>query len=311
MTRKPPIVYMGTPAFAVPALNALLQEGFEVVEVLTQPDRPAGRGKKLQMSQVKKTALDRGLKVSHPQNITQHLIKQKQVYTSCVFIVCAFGRILSRKVLSIPKQTINIHASLLPKYRGAAPIHAAIKNGETKTGVSIMKVVYELDAGDVMLSKDIAIQDDDDLESMTDKLSHLGAQALVEALNLLEEDKAIWVPQDEAKVSYAPKIDSSMNQIKWDQNVVDVHCFIKSFSPKPGAITSLNGKPLKIISSFPAEGPFEKRALAGSLEKTKKQLYVACHDGWLTIDKVQLQGKKTMPIKDFLNGYQHKIEKFV
>jgi len=303
-----PIVFMGTPNFAVPALEALIQEGYKVVEVFTQPDRPSGRGKKIQIPPVKKAALEHGLVVSQPKNLTKAIVSQSKSYEDCVFVVCAFGRILSQKILDVPRETINIHASRLPKYRGAAPIHAALKHGDPSAGVSIMKVVYALDQGDVMLTKDTPIEKYDNLGSLTQKLSQLGSSALIEALPLVISGRAQWIPQDDRQASYASKINPQEAKILWDQDAEHIYAFIRSYAPKPGAYSYLDGKPVKIIEAYPTprEGTDHR---PGIVIREKKKLVVACGTGAVEIRRIQLQGKKVMAVADFLNGYTKDIDK--
>ncbi|MCB1197777.1 MAG: methionyl-tRNA formyltransferase [Deltaproteobacteria bacterium] len=299
------IVYFGTPEFAVAPLQKIVEAGYEVKAVVTQPDRPSGRGKKLQAPAVKTYALSQGLFVLQPEKINKETQATLASFAADLFVVCAYGKILSQKIIDMPKHIINIHASLLPKYRGAAPIHAAICAGEKETGVSIMKIVKELDAGDVMLMKPLPISHDDNLETVTTKLSDVGAQAIMQAIEKIVQQEVQWQPQNEVLATYAHKIHPDDGKVMWNQPAAQIHNFIRSFAPQPGAFTYINDEKIKILSTQITDQVTQERP--GSLYKDKKSLYVACSDFWIEIKMLQPLGKKMMDVSSFLNGYRKSL----
>ena len=224
-----------------------------------------------------------------------------------LFVVCAYGKILSQKVIDTPKHIINIHASLLPKYRGAAPIHAAIKNGDSETGISIMKIVKELDAGAVMLIRTTPISAQDNLESVTSRLSEIGAHAICDAVKKIEADDVQWAEQNHTAATYAHKIQPDDAKINWNGAAVDVHNFIRSYAPAPGAFTMFHDDKIKIMQSKINSDQIP--APAGTVVRGKKNLSIACSDHWLDILTLQPVGKKVMDIASFLNGYRKDIKR--
>lgn len=301
------IVYFGTPSFAVAPLQALIQSKYTVKAVVTQPDRPAGRGKKLHPPEVKVFAQEQGIEVLQPEKITKDILDILQGFNADVFVVCAYGKILSQKLIDLPMYIINIHASILPAYRGAAPIHQSIKNGDNISGVSIMKIVKELDAGDVMLVKEVPIEQDDNLEDVTIKLSKAGSLAIIEALDTIKQGKELWVAQDHKRATYAHKMYPDDACIEWNQTCSTVHNFIRSYAPSPGAFTDINGEKIKIIKTKRTSSPSNE--LPGSIQKTKKNLFISCSDYWLEVLQVQPLGKKIMDVKSFMNGYRKELTK--
>jgi methionyl-tRNA formyltransferase len=295
---------MGSPPFAVRTLEAILLSGRSVPLVVTQPDKPAGRGQKLSTSAVKEFALSKGLAIFQPTKMKDPVfLKALQETGANVFVVAAFGRILPRVLLDIPKLTLNVHASLLPKWRGAGPIERSIVNGDKVTGVSIMKLVEELDAGDVMLQKSMVIEPNETAGELEIRMAEVGAQALIEALDLLDAGKAQFAAQDATQITFAPPIDASEGKLNWTQSVQEVHNRIRGFFPWPGAYTVANGERIKIHRSLPA---MQERAPSapGTLLKSDGKLFVACSDGWIEIVELQRESRKRQPAAQFLAGYR-------
>jgi len=243
------IVFMGTPEFARVCLQALLDDGQDVVAVITQPDKPAGRGKKLQMSAVKAYALEQGLPVFQPERANRgDFPAQLESFDADIFVVAAFGQILSQRVLDIPRfGAINVHASLLPKYRGAAPIQQAILDGEATTGLTIMQMDAGMDTGDMLLKRELAIAAEDTGGSLHDKLCALAPEALLTALQEISTGKATAQKQDPAQASYAPMITKEMTKINFSkQSPQEIVNMVRGYNPFPGAVAEIGGKSLKI-----------------------------------------------------------------
>lgn len=300
------IVFMGTPEFAVGALEALILAGHEITAVVTQPDKPKGRGKELQFPAVKECALKYGIPVFQPAKIKMpEAVSQLKTYEADIYVVAAFGQILSKEILEIPPLgCVNIHASLLPKYRGAAPIQWAIIDGETKSGVTIMQMNEGLDTGDMLYVKEVEITSSDTAESLSNKLIEAGAQAIVEALPLLEAGKLMPVKQDDSKSCYAKMLQKSMGRIDWNRDAEEIHRLIRGLTPWPSAYTYINGKQLKIFQAALTERSTENPAEPGViLQKDKDSVTVQTGRGTLRIESVQIEGKKRMSMHDFLLGY--------
>lgn len=300
------IVFMGTPEFAVGALEALILAGHEITAVVTQPDKPKGRGKELQFPAVKECALKYGIPVFQPAKIKMpEAVSQLKTYEADIYVVAAFGQILSKEILEIPPLgCVNIHASLLPKYRGAAPIQWAIIDGETKSGVTIMQMNEGLDTGDMLYVKEVEITSSDTAESLSNKLIEAGAQAIVEALPLLEAGKLMPVKQDDSKSCYAKMLQKSMGRIDWNRDAEEIHRLIRGLTPWPSAYTYINGKQLKIFQAALTERSTENPAEPGViLQKDKDSVTVQTGRGTLRIESVQMEGKKRMSMHDFLLGY--------
>ncbi len=250
------IVFMGTPEFAVPSLNKLYEAGYDIAGVITAPDKPAGRGMKLSESAVKKYALEKNLKILQPAKLKDPgFIKELEALKADVQVVVAF-RMLPEAVWNMPPLgTINLHGSLLPQYRGAAPINWAIINGEKETGVTTFKLKHEIDTGDILLQQKIKIEEDETAGSLHDKMMDVGADLLLQTINQLEQGTIKEVPQnspftiDHSPPPLAPKIFTEMCEINWNKNVKDIYNFIRGLSPYPAAFTYLNGKKLKIFSA--------------------------------------------------------------
>ena len=297
------IVFMGTPEFSVPILEALVQGGHQVIAVVTQPDKPKGRSKALQMSPVKEYALQKGIEVFQPVRIRKpEAVEKLKEFDAEVFVVAAFGQILSQEILDMPKYgCINVHASLLPAYRGSAPIQWCIINGEEKTGVTIMQMDAGIDTGDMLLKRSVAILPSDTAESLSDKLEKAGGEAIVEALALLEKGELRGTPQNEAESSYVPMIEKSMGRIDFSRPAREIDRLIRGLYPWPSAFTSYKGKTLKIWETVPVSE--EGEGQPGSIERVEKEaVYVNTGKGILKVTQLQLEGKKRMQVKEFLLG---------
>ena len=297
------IVFMGTPDFAASALEALIQAGHEITLVVTQPDKPKGRSKELMPSPVKVCALKYNLPVFQPVRIkTPEAIAELEKYEADVYIVAAFGQILSQKILDMPKYgSINIHASLLPKYRGASPIQNVIIDGEEKTGVTIMQMDAGIDTGDMLYKKEVVIEDTDNFETLHDKLAVVGAEAIVEALPLLEAGKLIPEKQNEEESSHVTMITKEMGKLDFTKDAVVLDRLIRGMNPWPSAFTFYKGKQLKVWEAH-VEDATVNVACGEVAEVTKNEIKVATGKGLLCITSLQLEGKKRMSTHDFLLG---------
>lgn len=298
---------MGTPDFAAGALRSLIAAGHEITAVVTQPDKAKGRSKELMPSPVKVCAVEHGIPVMQPRRIkTPEAMAELKTYPADVFIVAAFGQILSQEILDMPKfGSLNIHASLLPKYRGTSPIQRVILDGEEKTGVTIMQMDAGIDTGDMLYKKEIPIAPDDTYETLHDKLMNLGGEAVVEALELLEQGKLVPEKQDDSLSCYAPLIDKSMGRIDFSKDAAEIDRLIRGLTPWPSAYTSYKGKQLKIWKAVPvpSENTVDDESSAGEILKVEKDaVTVATGKGALKIYELQLEGKKRMTTHDFLLG---------
>lgn len=301
------IVYMGTPDFAVAPLEAIIQAGHEVTAVVTQPDKQKGRGKEVQMTPVKECALKYGIPVFQPVKIKEpEAVNKLREYPADIFVVAAFGQLLPEEILTMPRLgCINIHASLLPAYRGAAPIQWAILNGEKETGVTIQKMAKALDTGDMLMRKKVAIDPKETGESLHDKLMAAGAELLVEALPLIEEGKLVPQKQDDTLSCYASKLTKAMGLIDWQKDAATLERLVRGLNSWPSAYTLYKGKTLKIWEADVLKE--EAAGKPGTVERVEKDaIDVATGEGLLQIRSVQLEGKKRMAVKDFLLGYEVK-----
>lgn len=306
------VVFMGTPDFSVGALEAIVQAGHDVTAVVTQPDKPKGRGKEVQMTPVKECALKYDIPVFQPQKIKEpECVEQLRSYEADIFVVAAFGQILSKEILTMPKYgCVNIHASLLPKYRGAAPIQWAILNGEAETGITIMQMDIGIDTGDMLLKSVVPIDAKETGESLFDKLTVAGAELIIEALDKIEKGELVPEKQDETQASHVGMLKKSMGLIDWSKGAVVIDRLVRGLNSWPSAYTYYNKKTLKIWESEPVAetdfaGETEKfREKNGCIIKVEKEaFYVQTGEGILRVDEVQLEGKKRMRVKDFLLGY--------
>ncbi len=294
------IVFMGTPSFAVPSLKLLCDSGYDISAVVTVPDRQKGRGQKLQPSEVKIAANELGLKILQPEKLKdENFVKELKSLEPDLIIVTAF-RILPPEVYKIPKYgSFNLHASLLPKYRGAAPINWAIINGEKETGVTTFFLQDKVDTGNIILQKRTDIADTDNFGTLYERLSQIGAELTIETVRSISEEKTEIQKQDDSLSSPAPKIFKDDCKINWNDLSDNIFNFIRGLSPYPTAFTFLDGKVLKIydceISSIQSEKP-------GIMFIKEKSLYISTKDNCLKINSLQLEGKKRMPASYFINS---------
>lgn len=301
------VVYMGTPDFAVAPLEAIIQAGHQVTAVVTQPDKQKGRGKEVQMTPVKECALKHGIPVFQPVRIReQEAVEKLREFPADIFVIAAFGQLLSQEILDMPSfGCVNIHASLLPAYRGAAPIQWAVINGEKETGVTIMQMEKGLDTGDMLLKAVVPIEPKETGESLHDKLMEAGAELIVKALPLIEKGELVPEKQDDAKSSYASRLNKAMGRIDWKQDAAVLERLVRGLNSWPSAYTTFRGKTLKIWEADVIERDAE--LWPGTVEGVEKSyLDVACGKGVLRIYSLQLEGKKRMAVKDFLLGYEIK-----
>jgi methionyl-tRNA formyltransferase len=302
------VIFAGTPEFSVGILEALNQAEHELVGIYCQPDRPKGRGRVLTACPVKQKALALGLDVYQPESLREaNTQEQLQDLQADVMVVVAYGQILPTEVLEAPKYgCLNIHASLLPRWRGAAPIQRAIISGDTQTGIGIMQMNEGLDTGDILLEKTCDILKTDTAQSLHDKLANLGAQGIVEALENI--DQLTPAIQDEAGITYAKKLTKEEAWIDWSKSAVQINQQIRAFNPYPIAQThaksdKFDAKVLRILSVDIIDFPHTKKA-GEVVELSKGICYVATGDGVLSLKQVQLAGKNVVSIKDFNNAYQ-------
>ncbi len=299
------IVYLGTPDFAVLPLKKIIESGkHNVLAVVTNNDKPVGRKKILAAPPVKIYAQERGVKVLQYEKIRINGVEDLKALSPDIMITCAFGQILSQEILDIPKfGVINIHASLLPKYRGASPIHYAILNGEKQTGITIMKTDIGIDTGDIILQKGLEIDEKETCGELFDRLSSLGADCILEALDAIENRSVKYIKQDEGKASLTKMIKKENAFIDWNNSALQIYNQIRAFNPSPVAFTTLNGLPFKIYSAWLVEG----KGNPGCVVENDGQLIIACGKGAISLTKVQKAGGNAMEIADFLRG--NKIEK--
>lgn len=299
------IVFMGTPDFAKAALEALISAGHQVAAVVTQPDKPKGRSGALIPPPVKECAAAHGIPVLQPKRIKeQEAVEELRRYPADVYIVAAFGQILSQEILDIPPLgCLNIHASLLPGYRGSSPIQHVLLNGEKKTGVTIMQMDAGIDTGDMLYKKEIDIDPEDNYETLHDRLAVLGGEAVTEALALLAQGKLAAERQQEELSSYAPMIGKEMGRIDFSQDAAAIDCHVRAMTPWPSAYTSYQGKQLKIWRAVPMLDKLAADCIPGQiLEIGKESVTVAAGKGALRIYELQLEGRKRMSAHDFLLG---------
>jgi len=297
---------MGTPQFAVPSLRALIESADDVIAVVAQPDKPKGRGRKLTPPPTKVLAEEYNIPVLQPERIrAEEFLEELKELNPDLICVTAYGKILPKDLLELPQYgCINVHASLLPKYRGAAPINWAIVSGEGGTGVTTILMDEGMDTGDMLLRREIQIQDEDDAGSLFAKLSDLGGELLLETIGQLKEGGLNPIQQDESQASYAPMLKKSDGEINWEKSALEIWNFIRGMNPWPGTFTRLGNKSLKIFSS----SVVNYRGKSGEvLESVSGTLIVACGEDALEILELQLEGGKRLDVKAFLSG--RKIDK--
>jgi len=298
------ILFMGTPAFAVASLRRLVEDGHEICGVFTQPDKPKNRGMKLSFSPVKEYAVSKGLSVFQPLRMKDgEAFGIVQKLAPELIVVAAYGKILPENILNFPRLgAINVHSSLLPKYRGAAPINWAILNGETETGVSIMYMAQALDAGDVIRTAKTPIDPEENAQELTDRLAELGAQALSETISSLADGTASRTPQDESLQTYAPMLSRELSPIDWNRDSRTIHDQVRGLIPWPCATAELAGQNFKIFKT--AFGHETGKTSGTVISAEKGAIEVACGDGKsLLILELQAEGGKRMAAADYLRGH--------
>ncbi|ACM19314.1 methionyl-tRNA formyltransferase [Geotalea daltonii FRC-32] len=297
------IIFMGTPEFACPTLQKLIDRKEEVVAVITQPDRPRGRGQQTLPPPVKVLAEQHGIPVMQPVKVrVPEVVESIRELAPDLIVVVAFGQILPKSLLDIPPYgCINVHASLLPRWRGAAPLNWCIIDGDTETGVTTMMMDVGLDTGDMLLKKTTSIDPDENTQSLHDRLSIIGADALAETLDLLNAGKLVREKQDDALTCYASMLKKEDGLIDWSRDPRSVKNLVRGMTPWPGTYTFLDGKMLKVYRVRIAEGEGEPGTVIGA---GRQGLEVACTGGSVIIEELQLEGKKRLPAGDFLAGYK-------
>ena len=299
------VIFMGTPDFAVGTLEAVIAAGHEVVLAVTQPDKPKGRGKSMQAPPVKECAAAHKIPVYQPVRIREaECIAYLKEYQPDIMIVAAFGQILPKEILEMPKYgCVNVHASLLPKYRGAAPIQWAVINGDAVSGVTTMRMDEGLDTGDMIEKAEIVLAEDETGGSLFDRLAEVGAKLCVHTIQAIEDGTAVYTKQNEAEATHVGMIKKQMGNIDWMQPAVTIERLIRGLNPWPSAYTKLNGKTLKIWRAAVEAGGDAKDA-GKVVTANKKELKIQTGDGILSLLEVQLEGKKRMDIEAFLRGYE-------
>ncbi|MDO9391733.1 MAG: methionyl-tRNA formyltransferase [bacterium] len=304
------IVFMGTPAFAVPTLEALHHKGHEILAVFAQPDRPAGRGRSIAFSPVKQKALELNLPVCQPATLKDSsTVDHLSNLQPDVLVVVAYGLLLPQNILDIPKHgAVNLHPSLLPKYRGAAPINHALLHGDKVTGITSILMNSRMDAGDIILQEEVAVNEDENAGQLEQRASKLGADLIVRSLEAMKVGRSAFTKQDEALVTFAPKLTSKDGHIDWTRSSEEIRNLVRGLTPRPGAFTMIKDKRLEILltqtnidSQFTIHESLPGRIV--SLEKNKGPV-VRTGDGYLVLLKVKPQGKKEMSGQEFLRGYR-------
>ena len=301
------VIFMGTPDFAVPSLEALLTK-HEVVLVVTQPDKPKGRGKKMVPTPVKACALEHGIPVLQPEKVKEpEFVEQLRSYEPDLIAVTAFGQILSEPILEMPKYgCINVHGSLLPKYRGAAPMQWSIIDGEKVTGITTMYMAKGLDSGDMLLKAEVEITDEDTFATIHDKMAVTGANLLLDTLDQLEAGTLERIPQDHDAATYAPMITKETGHIDWSKNRQDIINLIRGLNPVPAAYTIYEEEVLKIFGASLSDVQANSAANGEIVAVVKKGFVVKCGDGCLLITEVQARGGKRMMTDAYLRGHEMK-----
>lgn len=304
------IIFMGTPDFAVPVLQSLINSRHEVVAVVTQPDRPKGRGKNMQFSPVKECALAHNIPVMQPVNVSvTEVIDELRAYEPELIVVVAFGQFVTKKIREMPKYgCINVHASLLPKYRGAGPIQWAVINGEKESGVTTMYMCREIDKGDMLLKDTVTLDPKETGDSLHDKLSMMGGPLLLKTIDQLEDGSAVRIPQCEEESTYAPKLEKTMGNIDWTMDADRIERLVRGLNSWPGTFTKIHGKTVKIwdCDVVCQEALTESQAAAEPgtvIISEKDQLIVKAGNGALSLRMLQPEGKKNMTVDAYLRGY--------
>lgn len=300
------IIFMGTPDFAVGTLEALVEAGHEVVMVVSQPDKPKGRGHSMQPTPVKEAALRHNLPIYQPKKIREDIsAAYLESIEADVIVVVAFGQIIPRRILEMKKYgCINVHGSLLPKYRGAAPIQWAVINGEKESGVTIMQMDEGVDTGDMLAKAVVPLDEKETGGSLFDKLSAAGAKLCVETLEKLEKGEIVPQKQGESPTAYASMLTKEMGNIDWTKDARSIECLVRGLNPWPSAYTKLNGRTLKIWECQVVSEDASKGACGEILEITKNAMIVQTKKGTLAVTELQLEGKKRMDAGSFLRGFK-------
>ena len=305
------VIFMGTPDFAVGTLETLIEAGHEVVLAVTQPDKPKGRGKEMQYTPVKECALKHAIPVFQPRRVREpECIEELRKYDADIMVVVAFGQILPKEILEMCTYgCVNVHASLLPKYRGSAPIQWAIIDGEEVTGVTTMQMDEGLDTGDMLLKTEIPVEPKETGGSLFDKLAQAGAELCVETLEALQNGTVTPIPQGETTTAYAKMLDKQLGDINWNKTAVEIERLIRGLTPWPSAYTNWNEKVMKIWDAEVSDIDVEMEdAKPGTIVKVEKDaFYVQTGEGLLKVCELQIPGKKRMDAGAFLRGYQVKV----
>lgn len=298
------VIFMGTPDFSVGTLQALIDAGHEVVLAVTQPDKPKGRGKAMQFTPVKETALEHGIEVYQPRRVREtECVEYLKKYNADIFVVVAFGQILTKEILEMPKYgCVNVHASLLPKYRGAAPIQWAVINGEKVTGVTTMRMDEGIDTGDMIMKAEVVLDEKETGGSLFDKLSSVGADLCVKTLEAIENGTAVYTKQDHDQATQTRMIKKQFGLIDWNKSAKELECLIRGLNPWPSAYTLIHGKTLKIWNADVSDKQAGE-APGTVVEVTKNTIGVQTGDGILILKEVQIEGRKRMACDAFLRGY--------
>lgn len=302
------VIFMGTPDFSVGTLEALVEAGHEVCLVVTQPDKPRGRGKEMQYTPVKEAALSHGIPVYQPRRVKEaECVDELRKYQADVIVVVAFGQILPKEILELtPYGCINVHASLLPKYRGAAPIQWAVLDGEEVTGVTTMQMDEGLDTGDMILRREIPILATETGESLHDKLAAAGAALCVETLEALEDGTAVFEHQGETPTKYAKMLTKELGHIQWEKSACEIERLIRGLNSWPSAYTEWNGKVMKLWQADVLET--DEQSVPGTITRVEKDAFwVQTGSGQLVVRELQIPGKKRMNADAFLRGYHLEV----
>ena len=304
---KPKILFMGTPEFAIPSLKILINNDYHILGVVTQPDRPKGRGKKYVSPPVKVVAEQYNLKIFQPESVRDNeFLDTFSAISPDMVVLTAFGQILPREIIeSPPMGCLNIHPSLLPKYRGAAPINRALINGEEKTGVTIMLMDEGVDSGDIILQEETDIDSEETFNDLHNRLAQIGAGLLLKAVEDVTSGTVTRTPQDSSLATFAPRLTKETGHINWENSVRDIINLIKGLSSSPGAYSFLRDKKLKILFAVSGEMKTSGEKEPGKLGQLMESgLQVTAKDGHVYIQEVQLEGRKRMLIDDFLRGHK-------
>ncbi|MBW2560205.1 MAG: methionyl-tRNA formyltransferase [Deltaproteobacteria bacterium] len=302
---KPKILFMGTPVFAVPSLKALAEAGYNIIGAVTQPDRPKGRGRRPVPPPVKTCALEMGLEVCQPDRVRDgDFLETFRELSPDMVVLAAFGQILPREIIDLPRLgCLNVHPSLLPRYRGAAPINWSIINGDRETGVTIMLMDEGVDSGDILLQEEVAIDPDDTFDDLHETLSTMGAELLVRAIRGALDGTIVRTPQDPALVTLAPRLEREVGHIDWNDDPGKIVNLIRGLSSRPGAYSFFGDKKLKIFYAVAGEEKSSGEKEPGTPGRLMEAgLQIATRDGHVYLKDVQLEGKKRMLIEDFLRG---------